>query len=671
VSEVSLVSQVSDAKFVKLVQEGRIKQPTQRGFSLSSWEEAYTLHGRTLEDERLYKAGVWHFSKLELCREHLSRSSVEKTGYGMCRAVAGHLNRTFFILDQRVRGAPLKNSQGSEYQGLGLNIHSKERISIEEMLESSVTSSRYPLAAALRHEKEGEVKGLAGGLNELEDFQKVAYLASYYSGLEVMWQLCLWHGRYIIDSRDDFDVVAPAQIEIELAWAVGLQRRSTGDFQRGLMVNRTFRKLLNRESPMVKRARKIKFYNRGRAKLHPIAFEEFMRSEERLNWGASVERAYKEFPDEILDHPLPVLEGLTPEHLLQCWEVLVSFSVALKESFGEDRGAQEVADFFKYARPVRTTVLKAAIEDCTGLTQEQAVAALHIFTNKGCVRTDPWYTPLVPIGEGQVALLTPVVETTEVRRLLEWWLREGGVDLSERGRVFERQARHELQQLIEESPLEFRQVVTKPPRSLSTRDSEEEIDLLWRFGQILFVVEIKCIVQSVEPLERYNALTALRGGAVQAVRKAKFVRDNPQVLDTLPELGFGSSAEPTLVYPLVLSNLEPYAGYALAKNVPFVDLRSIRSYVVSGGFYNRVEIDHGNIVSGNTVKFYENEIEAQVFIVDHFLKPADTLSRIKDCEPLLKPMAVVDESEKPWARMEVEPSVSFLDHGLSERHADT
>jgi hypothetical protein len=65
----------SQLTFVDKVQRGQTPQPTQKTFNLSRWQQAFVaIESPTLEDQRLYDAGVWAFHKFEAIRNKLERT---------------------------------------------------------------------------------------------------------------------------------------------------------------------------------------------------------------------------------------------------------------------------------------------------------------------------------------------------------------------------------------------------------------------------------------------------------------------------------------------------------------------------------------------------------------------------------------------------------------------
>ena len=92
---------------------------------------------------------------------------------------------------------------------------------------------------------------------------------------------------------------------------------------------------------------------------------------------------------------------------------------------------------------------------------------------------------------------------------------------------------------------------------------------------VVLVAEAKCIHYSIEPLNYAEAWERLEEGCEQAIRKAEFIKNNPQYFN---KLGDYSSKE---IIPFVVTNYPTFSGFS-HKDVYVIDSYSFLSYMHCG-----------------------------------------------------------------------------------------
>src|SRR6266404_1793704 len=94
----------SQLTFVDKVQRGQTPQPTQKTFNLSRWQQAFVaIKSPTLEDQRLYDAGVWAFHKFEAIRNKLERTlPIASSAVDAIRMYLGEANRNLIDSNRSV-----------------------------------------------------------------------------------------------------------------------------------------------------------------------------------------------------------------------------------------------------------------------------------------------------------------------------------------------------------------------------------------------------------------------------------------------------------------------------------------------------------------------------------------------------------------------------------------
>ncbi len=151
--------------------------------------------------------------------------------------------------------------------------------------------------------------------------------------------------------------------------------------------------------------------------------------------------------------------------------------------------------------------------------------------------------------------------------LIDYWLKKGGVKEKERGDNFEKYVKEQL--------IHVGCKLCKRKKFTNAKGEKEEIDILFRVADKLFVCEAKCIHYPMEPVHVHNMLNQLetdKKGVGQALRKVRFIKENSS--DFVSDIGNISNLE---VIPLVITNYPLCSGY-IRKDVLIVDITTVISY---------------------------------------------------------------------------------------------
>ena len=170
----------------------------------------------------------------------------------------------------------------------------------------------------------------------------------------------------------------------------------------------------------------------------------------------------------------------------------------------------------------------------------------------------------------------------------------GGVDLDNRGKLFER---YLYQQLTEKR-------TSYPINCLKAGDygdkgDSEEIDVVVGMKNVVLVADAKCIHYSVEPINYAEAWGRLEEGCEQAIRKALFIRNHPELF-----LALGDFSNKRFV-PFVITNYPTYTGFS-HNGVYVIDSHSFLAYM-QGGYVTMREMgmNENPIIAAR--RFYQNE----------------------------------------------------------------
>ena len=206
---------------------------------------------------------------------------------------------------------------------------------------------------------------------------------------------------------------------------------------------------------------------------------------------------------------------------------------------------------------------------------------------------DMWTSMIYPVGDYYLLPFYPILYSSPYNVIDQMMLR-GGVDLDNRGKLFER---YLYQQLTEKR-------TSYPIKCLKAGDygengDNEEIDLVVGMKNVILVADAKCIHYSVEPINYAEAWGRLEEGCEQAVRKALFIRNHPEHF-----LALGDFSNKRFV-PFVITNYPTYTGFS-HNGVYVIDSHSFLAYM-QGGYVTMREMgmNENPIISAG--RFYQNE----------------------------------------------------------------
>ena len=206
---------------------------------------------------------------------------------------------------------------------------------------------------------------------------------------------------------------------------------------------------------------------------------------------------------------------------------------------------------------------------------------------------DMWTSMIYPVSDYYLLPFYPILYSSPYNVIDQMMLR-GGVDLDNRGKLFER---YLYQQLTEKR-------TSYPIKCLKAGDygdngDNEEIDVVVGMKNVVLVANAKCIHYSVEPINYAEAWGRLEEGCEQAIRKADFVRNHPEFFNAL-----GDTSNKKFI-PFVITNYPTYTGFS-HNGVYVIDSHSFLAYM-QGGYVTMREMGMNEDPVIAARRFYQNE----------------------------------------------------------------
>ena len=206
---------------------------------------------------------------------------------------------------------------------------------------------------------------------------------------------------------------------------------------------------------------------------------------------------------------------------------------------------------------------------------------------------DMWTSMIYPVGDYYLLPFYPILYSSPYNVIDQMMLR-GGVDLDNRGKLFERYLYQQLTEKRTSYPINCLKAGV-----YGDNGDSEEIDVVVGMKNVVLVADAKCIHYSVEPINYAEAWGRLEEGCEQAVRKSEFVRNHPEYFCSL-----GDISNKRFI-PFVITNYPTFTGFS-HNGVYVIDSHSFLAYM-QGGYLTMREMgmNENPIIAAG--RFYQNE----------------------------------------------------------------
>ncbi|OGB82153.1 MAG: hypothetical protein A2496_21555 [Burkholderiales bacterium RIFOXYC12_FULL_60_6] len=666
-------------EFTKQVQSEKIPGPLRCKFTPAGWEKAFRAAGVPDEtDQCVYDAALVIHSKLENIRSRLklsSSSSVSATT--KLRAFVAAVNHNFLVARTKTRDAIEK--AGSERMkqvpegfrpedliaDIKLKLPGGFQWSPSEIVESLVDGIEVPVRFALQSSP-----SLAGNprMNEVgwNDIAVELNLGILFRFAEDLWDDCLWNKYKVVD-KGLIKGFVPQDVDVKKGFVMGIVRRNSLAMGYSIMATKFHRGMVARGLlPQIREVRAIE--QQGKRQVIKVSkVGEQTRSQEEL----LVLRGYANDPyySELLEESLPQLDGLTLSVILNAWVVISGTALLLVESRAAKDGISVKPDspvhtwLPEYAPVLQVDALVQALSSAAGIKPVDGKRLIEFFTFRGQTGQEIWASPLVPVGLTTVAPVFAAVVSPNLRRLVDVWMRQAGIDLGKRGPAFEAHIRTSAQQSIDSSKvLAGHAICIKDDYTFKpTGGRDEQIDLIFAIGSTVFLAEVKCILEPTEAKGEAMHRKTVLGASEQALRKSQALKDNrKEFVADVKRFGIDLSQDFD-VLPLVIVSTSTHVGVP-ADGVPVIDEYILEKFLE--GELEDVAVTGNDFEIKNRVKtiFYTDLADAEAKAPQYFASPPQVQRLIDGVTARVIPLHAIDEND--WTGLVVTLECSPTQEGM-------
>lgn len=250
------------------------------------------------------------------------------------------------------------------------------------------------------------------------------------------------------------------------------------------------------------------------------------------------------------DTILPNLANCTIDEVISAWCAIQYTAWYISTNINYDISIQTKEDYFTVPSKILKKDLLSYIVKLTGIKTQKIKAAVIALEADWTKYNDIWSSVLYPIGEYYLLPFFPIIYSSPYN-VIDRLLFKGGFNLDDRGVLFEKYLYNKLTHTANSYP-----AICMPAGRYGIHGDEEEIDMLISMKKVILIADAKCIHYSVEPLNYSEAWSRLEEGCEQVIRKAEFVKNNPQYFE---ELGDYTSKE---IIPFVITNYPTFTGFS-------------------------------------------------------------------------------------------------------------
>jgi hypothetical protein len=614
---------VESILFTKLTQDKSLPHPTARNFTPAEWVSAgKAITNPQDRDLRLLLAAIYYGNEIAQLRERFESSlftDLDRRSSTLLSIACANYNfdvlaaKSYKVVKQKQKDFLHIGHPGRANVEIG---YPENYSSPDAAMATLVDSLPHCLERANRR----PVVCAIAGPNYWKLASELFLSMSAEHSLRNLWQTVLWDDWELVRDNDGHRHHQPVNRRLATLWHAWIWRHEMV-LSQGTNIDAVTEKALALRgkdpspflSPTVTgiggKSQNSRRFHIGQVSGRTLG-QSWHRSEAQI-----LEDSYLA---AFLDAPLPGLENkLTCRDLQMMWCVIRDCTTILA-SRCKDRKFERLEDVEARALMVPREEVARAVAQCTGINLDRVSSAIKFFTCDHLNLTNLftygfWSSPFLQIDDGlNLAIVRAAVQVGSAIRRVEGWLNRAGLSdhLSDarRGLTYEANVRKEMSDALARNLLLDNSRCTT--NSISG-DKGEQIDLLVVLGSLLIVGEIKCFLYPIEPIEHFNYLKRLEAAGVQAVRKADWLGQNPQIVADALQISRISAASLRTVAVVVTNQ---GAGFGLQLGgARIIDAHFLKIYLSGNEYVSGMTFDaESGIVIRHPQTLYRDEVDAAV-----------------------------------------------------------
>ncbi len=604
----------------KKIRENKLKQPTQRGFSLASWKKEFDSINQPVSerDVELFKAGIVIFELLEeirIClRELYQECAPDMTNDEIITAFLSDSNRnTHQILKEKFTRDGLNVSRKTTKNTLN-----KNEMTFEEVANGSIDGIEKAVSLCIQRKNKGEhLRKGSAPIDKLSFVGKEMGLSQLYGIYEDYWAAILWSNysfKCISEELKVFQISQPLS-DIEVGFEVSHMRIQKLAAQYMSIFDSPSSQLF------IEHDNYICFRKSGKRRICEII--SLPKADQKIQlldflWRCHTKDLSDQFGNQVLSDAKQF--GFSVFNLLEVFRVLSILSLQLRSGFPINNEYWTFNKLLHFCPKLPKSDLQKATSKAIGIDFELVRKIFDFLEHTGNPECDLWCHPIVSVNNNLYAVSTGSLTSPNMQRLTEHFLVSLGVDLEGKGLVYEQTVLREINDALTENEL-FKDYDRAVNRRFKFGKEEEEIDLIFRIGKTILIGEIKSIVTADSPISHYNTVQRLEEAATQIKRKEAFVKNNlDNIFKSLKWKSLGDDSYSIL--SCIINGGRMHVGFTVS-DVPVCDESILSCYFES----NKIPLATGvhpetkQLKHYSEILLYKNSIEAEANLSKYLKKP--------------------------------------------------
>lgn len=305
---------------------------------------------------------------------------------------------------------------------------------------------------------------------------------------------------------------------------------------------------------------------------------------------ASIDAFYEFLQGETV---LPQMANATVDEAISVWGAIQYIAMYVSTYKDYDVALFKREDFSVVPSKIRKESLIDYVVKLTNIKASKVKMVIMKMEADWSRYNDMWTSMIYPVGDYYLLPFYPILYSSPYNIIDQMMLR-GGVDLDNRGKLFENYLYQQLTEKRTSYPINCLKAGV-----YGENGDYEEIDVVVGMKNAVLVADAKCIHYSVEPINYAEAWGRLEEGCEQAIRKSEFVRNHPAYFTSL-----GDISNKRFV-PFVITNYPTFTGFS-HNGVYVIDSHSFLAYM-QGGYVTMREMgmNENPIIAAR--RFYQNE----------------------------------------------------------------
>lgn len=619
-------------KFSKDVRHNLLDGPNKKGFKKELWTNANRKYDIDNDDLNLIEAGLFFDDLLVALRERKELEKIPLAPIAIVKLLLSILTLHFFKISKSAPnwGEVDKDFAVSKILEQEIKLKTGQTFSPDELITGMGDGLKHMLRQLLSLENDYLGNELTASDEHIRQINYEFNLAIVYQCAVEYWLDCVGNG-YALKKRDEGIEISPQDEKLETSRIVSVYRRLNIEILNGVSFNSHWRCQikLKTKRELCKIHLISKVYGRNGIEKIELGLTNKVLDSASASIGAKmfIEHGYY---GKLIKTPLPNFGNFNLDQIIDGWRLLQSLATTSFDDIKatdclDDSKTINTNSLLKFSIRVKKTILVATFAKALNIKTLRAEELIGVFIFSGSPSNEIWSQPLISIDNYYYPII-PALISVHLLRIVETWMRQGGLDLDVRGKEFEKYCINELSQSIIKSSIKDSVYIHKTSFNFyPLNQREEEIDILIAIGDTVLLVEAKCILWPDDSLQFANYRDTIEAAAAQISRKKDSVLNNFEYFSKCLQK-LGHKVKPKNIISCVLTNSAVYSGFPI-DGVPIVDI-SILGTFFRNELIKSEERNRDQSLSRYVISFYKDSKEASE-VVESFLLDPPQLSDTK------------------------------------------